>query len=281
VHRLGRTPMRAARGLLAQERHEGAMTQRRRELVPGEVLLLGTGEAFDDDLPNTSVLCQLGVTILVDCGPTVPPAVWKAVPDPNALDAIYVTHLHSDHTFGVPGVLFRLWQDGRRKPLAIIGQRGTKEHLSTLFDLAHGKPWRVLSYPLRFLTAEEGLSIRYRGVKLSFAETKHSVRNLAIRFDWRGKSLAISGDGSPTPGLAALYRNCGVVVQETYQDNVFEPVHTSMPAVLQLASETGIGRLYLVHLSREFKARADESLARQAPRKLRVSLGRPGQRIRL
>lgn len=252
----------------------------RRELEPGEILLLGTGEAFDN-IPNTSVLCRLGATFLVDCGPTVPPEVWNTIPDPEALDAIYLTHLHGDHTFGVPGVLFRLWQDGRRKPLTIIGQQGTKEYMAALFVLAHGMPWNRLSYRLRFLTVEEGLSIRYRGARLSFAETKHSVRNLAIRFDWEGKSLAISGDGSPTDALVRLYRGCGVVIQETYQTEVFEPVHTSMPAVMRLASETGIRRLYLVHLSRRFKATAQKCMQELAPQGIRVSLGRPGQRIRL
>ena len=59
------------------------------------MVFLGVGEAFDETLPNTSILvrCGLGasrVTVLLDCGFTAPPQFWRAEPSADALDAVWI-----------------------------------------------------------------------------------------------------------------------------------------------------------------------------------------------
>src|SRR5574341_559730 len=218
---------------------------------PGELIFLGTGEAFDQELPNTAILCCFGPTFLVDCGLTIPPRLWQALPDPDALDAIYLTHFHADHAFGVPSALFRFREDGRRRPLAIIGQRGIESYVRRILHLSYRLTPTDFPYPLRFVTTRPGHPLRLRGVRLSCARSRHSVMNLAIRFDWKGKAVAISGDGAPTPATERLFHGCDVLIHETFQDQVFEPVHASLPVVLDVARRAGVGRLYLIHLSRK------------------------------
>lgn len=247
----------------------------------GEVLFLGTGEAFDQDLPNTAILCRLGPMLLVDCGLTIPPLVWRTLPDPDALDAVYLTHFHADHAFGVPSLLFRLREDGRRRTLTLIGQRGVASYVRRMLHLAYRLTPSDFPYPLRFATATPGRPLRFRGARLSFARSSHSVVNLAVRVDWRGKALAISGDGAPTPATERLFRGCDLLVHETFQDVVFEPVHASLPLVLDVASRAGVGRLYLIHLSRKFRDAARRRLDRGPRGRLRTQLAEPGQRVRV
>ena len=76
------------------------------------VIFAGVGEAFDENLGNTTVLVTTGSgkrkrQILLDCGFTGAHAFWKASQDPMDLDAIWVSHFHGDHFFGVPLVLLR------------------------------------------------------------------------------------------------------------------------------------------------------------------------------
>ena len=70
-----------------------------------EVVFLGVGEAFDESLPNTSILVRPveesgpTTTLLLDCGFTAPPLFWREMPEPDALDGIWISHFHGDHCF--------------------------------------------------------------------------------------------------------------------------------------------------------------------------------------
>jgi len=87
------------------------------------IKFLGVGEAFDERYPNNShVLVANNTNLLVDCGYSVPQQWWKLGKDANFLDAIYISHKHADHFFGLLVLLMRIWEEGRTKPLAVICQ---------------------------------------------------------------------------------------------------------------------------------------------------------------
>src|SRR4051794_29276145 len=83
--------------------------------------LLGVGEAFDAEEPNAAALVeQDGFTLLIDCGHSAVSQLWRARPDPDAVDAVYLTHHHADHVLGLPAVINRWEFDGRRRDLLIV-----------------------------------------------------------------------------------------------------------------------------------------------------------------
>ncbi len=83
-----------------------------------KVEFVGVGEAFDETLPNNSQILQWGDSrLLIDCGYSIPHAFWKHHPDSEYLDAIYISHRHADHYFGLPSILVRMAEDGRKKKL--------------------------------------------------------------------------------------------------------------------------------------------------------------------
>ena len=254
---------------------------RAHELRPGQLKFLGTGEAFDHDLPNTSILCSPGPIFLVDCGHTIPPLLWRALPDPEKLDAVYLTHTHGDHAFGLPSVLYRFWEDGRKRPLTIIGSRGIEDFSAKILKLAYRIAWKDLPFKVKFLIAAPGKGMQFQGVRLSFAKSKHPVANLAVRFDWKGRPFAISGDGSPTAATKRLFHGCDLVIHETFQDEVFQPVHASLPKVIEMAHSIEVKRLALIHLSRRFRPQAKKRAKQYAKPGMRIFVPRPGQVVTL
>ncbi len=103
------------------------------------VTFLGVGEACDERLPNTSLWVQSGVgdqrqSVMMDCGFTVPSLYWQQQSDPNDLDALWISHFHGDHFFGVPALLLRFWEMKRSKALAIVSQSGGRKDR----DSSHG-----------------------------------------------------------------------------------------------------------------------------------------------
>src|SRR3970040_1864540 len=97
--------------------------------------ILGSGEAFDPQLPNTSLLYQGSQNILIDCGFAAVQALWRRSLDPEFLDAVLLSHHHADHTFGLPALLLVAQTAHRQKPLTIVGTPNTKQYVTTLVDL--------------------------------------------------------------------------------------------------------------------------------------------------
>ena len=99
------------------------------------VVLLGTGTPVPDpdrSGPATAVIDDERAW-LVDAGPGVIRRAAQAARDQELpqlaarrLDTVLLTHLHSDHTLGLPDVLLGAWVLGRETPLHLIGPPGTR-----------------------------------------------------------------------------------------------------------------------------------------------------------
>src|ERR1700710_1201468 len=96
--------------------------------------LLGVGEAFAP-APNSAALVEAsGFELLIDCGHAVPPALWRARPDLDAVDAVYLTHHHADHVLGLVPVIERWAVEGRTRALTVLTTIWGIEQLRRLFE---------------------------------------------------------------------------------------------------------------------------------------------------
>lgn len=107
------------------------------EAAPREstvVVLLGTGVPRPDPAasgPATAIVVGARV-FLVDAGPGVERRLAAAHLPTDGVTALFITHLHSDHTLGYPDLIFTSWVMGRKTPLAAYGPHGLRamtEHI--------------------------------------------------------------------------------------------------------------------------------------------------------
>ena len=237
-----------------------------------EAIILGCGEAFDEALPNTSVLVKSTALLLLDCGFSAAPQVWKAVPDPSAIDLIYLSHAHADHYFGMPALLGRMWEEGRTKPLRIVSQAPLLDQLRGALELGYrGMPERY-RFPIDYRPANAGDTLEFADVAMDFAETEHSARNLAIRIASGGKSICYSGDGSLTDSSRLLFAGTDLLIHEAY---TFEQrkFHADIPSLLPIADQ--VRRLSLVHIQRRLRAEPARILELIGPRAGRIAMPEP------
>jgi ribonuclease Z len=115
--------------------------------IPTEVTPLGVGGAIPtrDRHLTAFALRREGRVLLFDCGEGTQFQLLRAGLLGAKLEAIFITHLHGDHVFGLPGLLSTLALLERTEPLTIVGPEG----LAALLSATPGAHPEDLSYPLR------------------------------------------------------------------------------------------------------------------------------------
>jgi mRNA degradation ribonuclease J1/J2 len=216
------------------------------------VVFIGVGEALDENEANTSILIESRMNILLDCGYNIPNNLWRYRDDPDFLDAIYISHFHADHCFGIPPLLMRMWEDGRRKKLLIMGQRGIKERVELLMNLGYEGFLDKMNY-IKFIEIDNGAELD--GISIRTARTEHSLKNLAVRIDVGGKSVCYSGDGKLTSDVIRLFRRSNLAICECYS---IKPIVQTHSCLEDLKFDDGPELIALVHINRREREKIKE-----------------------
>ncbi|RXS89540.1 ribonuclease Z [Geobacillus zalihae] len=123
-----------------------------------ELLFLGTGAGVPAKERNVSsvalqLLDERGATWLFDCGEATQHQILHTAIRPRRIEHIFITHLHGDHLFGLPGLLgSRSFQSGET-PLTVFGPKGIRVFVETALAVSGTK----LRYELNIVEIDEGV----------------------------------------------------------------------------------------------------------------------------
>jgi ribonuclease Z len=253
------------------------------------IIFLGTSSGTPSRERNVSSVALLldgGSLLLFDCGEGTQHRLQLAPVKSGAIDAIFLSHLHGDHVYGLPGLLATLSMNGRTRPLDVIGPEGTREYVEATLRTSFHNPMfevRISSPPYRGngYTVEAALlehSVPCLGYL--FVEDEHpgrfdveKARALGIEPGPAYAELIRAGDrrvlGPPRPGRRIAYvtdtrrsasavelaRGADVLIHEsTYGAELsveaHDRYHSTAVDAARVASEAGVGRLLLTHLAR-------------------------------
>lgn len=252
-----------------------------------KAVFLGTGEAFDERHPNNSSLVISGKNcLMLDCADASVVQLWRyqvAVRhDFNFLDGVYISHKHSDHFFGLPALVSRMYEEARTKPFAIFCANDIKGDIANIMQYAYQGLETKFGFSLSLVGIEPGETRLLDGLELSFAETKHSKRNVAIKVSDGKKTMCYSGDGTPTEKAIEMYRGSDLLIHEAYLYDTKVEGHGCVVDLIDMAKGNDISKLALTHLKRNY--RRDETEMRKLAAviarvneqgKLKVLLPRP------
>ncbi|MCY7842957.1 ribonuclease Z [Bacillus haynesii] len=122
-----------------------------------ELLFLGTGAGIPAKTRNvTSVALKLleerRSVWLFDCGEATQHQILHTSIKPRKIEKIFITHLHGDHVYGLPGLVSSRSFQGGEGPLTVYGPQGIKTFLETALDVSGTH----VTYPLVIKEIEEG-----------------------------------------------------------------------------------------------------------------------------
>jgi len=222
-----------------------------------QVRYIGTGEAFDHRRTNTSILVEGPERILLDCGYSVPHALWAQSLDPDWLDGVYISHFHADHCFGLPAVMARMNQDGRTRRLRLLTGVGGSAQSKHVLKLGYPSLLDRLKYPVEYQEIAPGSPLSVGQLTLHTARSHHSIPNHSIRIDDGAVSIAYSGDGAPSADTEAMYAGVNLLIHETYYADYSSKSHAGLLDVKAMALRVGVKALHVLHLSREIETPND------------------------
>ncbi len=219
-----------------------------------QITFLGTGEACDAYHPNSAILIKLERSLhLLDCGFSTPHLFFKSCQNYAALRTLWISHFHGDHFFGVPLLLLRMYQEGRRKTFTILSGVNAQEKISALTELAYPGLLKKLTFSLEYVDVTPGERIQHEGIWWQTAVSDHHPPAFGVRLDSGNKSLYYSGDGMPTSGSRELMKGTDLVIHEAFTLAEDLPGHCSIAQCLTLKRELQIEAMALIHLNREVR----------------------------
>ncbi len=116
-----------------------------------ELTILGSSGAmpFKNRFPTAHVLNIHEQLFLLDCGEGTQMRMSKFKVRKGKIQSVFITHLHGDHIFGLPGLLTSLGMNGRETPLNIYSPPGLEAMINGLFPQAEkGPPFKIIYHEL-------------------------------------------------------------------------------------------------------------------------------------
>ncbi|MDX2041651.1 MAG: MBL fold metallo-hydrolase [Acidobacteriota bacterium] len=242
-----------------------------------QVVMLGTGTPnADPDKSGPAVAVVVNdVPYVVDAGPGVVRRAAAAARNGvkglsvEKLRRLFLTHLHSDHTVGLPDFIFTPAVLERDAPLEIYGPPGTKRMTDLILkafseDIAVRlkglEPAKPRGYDVRTQDVKPGVIYKDANVTVKAFAVKHGSWKHAYgyRFESADRVIVISGDCAPSESIIEACNGCDVLVHEVYSTAGFarRPLewqryhsnfHTSSKELAEIAAKAKPKLLVLYH----------------------------------
>lgn len=188
--------------------------------------------------------------ILIDCGNGVLSNLQKLISF-EALDAIILTHLHSDHISDMYVLKYAV---------QIKRKRGRMDHLVKVYAPSEPKPeFNSLdvkdAFDLRPISPE--LELKIGNIKITFKEMTHPYKDFGVALECNGKRFVFSGDTSWNDGIVSFAKNADLLMLDAgllNRDHTPNPPHLTAEQCGRIAADAKVKRLLLTHLWPEYDA---------------------------
>lgn len=219
-----------------------------------ELYFLGTGAGMPSRRRNvTSIALNLleetGSYWLFDCGEGTQQQILESPVKLSRTDKIFITHLHGDHLYGMPGLLTSRSYQGGDSPLAVYGPPGLREFIETSLRVSQAR----LAYELHIHEIqEEGAVLEEELFRVEARRLEHRIECFGFRIVEKDKEGKLDADRlkqlgiPPGPLYGALKQGRAVTLENgtevRSEDVVGPPVPGRIVAILGDTMRTDAAR---------------------------------------
>jgi ribonuclease Z len=158
-----------------------------------ELIFLGTSSGTPTKERNVSAVALRKKNdkrwSLIDCGEGTQHQLLHTNLSMQQLDAIYITHIHGDHCYGLPGLLASASMGGRTEPLLLVAPRGVVKFVESMMEYTE----LYLTYELQFIVLEEqNAEIERAEFKVEIMPLSHRVPSWGYLFTEKGVESSLN-----------------------------------------------------------------------------------------
>lgn len=226
---------------------------------------LGTASAMPrvDRNQSAQVLQVHGRLFLIDCGENTQRRIREEGLSFAKIEAVFISHLHGDHVFGLLGLISTMGLYGRVEPLRIFGPAAL-EAMLVFFKKYFGDG---LPFQLEFTEVKASSPVTVyenRYVRVSAFPLNHKIETYGYRFDAvptpknpegaHQPSYAYVSDTAPFEELPSYVQGVDVLYHEStytaeFEQQALKRFHSTSKHAAQCALDAGAGTLILGHYS--------------------------------
>lgn len=149
-----------------------------------KLMFLGTGAGVPSKSRNVSSLAlklldELNEVWLFDCGEATQQQILHTTLKPRKITKIFITHMHGDHIFGLPGFLSSRSFQGGDDPLTVYGPPGIKSFIQSA--LKYSKTKLLYTLIINELEEEGGVIEFTNGWKIEYMPLNHGILSYGFR----------------------------------------------------------------------------------------------------
>ncbi len=167
-----------------------------------KLLFLGTGAGLPAKSRNVSaivlqLLQETGTEWLFDCGEGTQHQILRAPVKLHRLEKVFITHLHGDHIFGLPGLLSSRSFHGAPSPLQVFGPPGLRSFVECALSISSTH----LTYPVEWFEVHPGVVWSDERFEVTCELLDHVVPSYGYRVTERDKPGALQSDALKALGV--------------------------------------------------------------------------------
>ncbi len=225
-----------------------------------KIIFMGTGNAFghNGSLPSCYLL-EYEYTVLLDCGPSIFPALKSNNKSINDIDAIFISHLHPDHILGIPQLaLENFYVIKRDRKIKVYSPIGTRDVIIDLTRAMYDEP--ILTHIdelFQFIEFPENEILEIPGGNVKTLPALHSGNARMQIITVGDKSIGYTGDTAYIKESFDELLRSDIVITEASSSGFSIPDHMTLEQVQKLDIPANC-RVFLSHLGQSVIDKKEE-----------------------
>jgi ribonuclease Z len=230
-----------------------------------ELTIVGSGSAMPagNRKPSAQIIKQNNFCFLIDCGETTAYNLANLGIKRNCIDAVFISHLHSDHYFGLFSLLSMMHMDSRTKPLQLFAP----QHLQTILTAIFPKSEYDFLFDIQFTATNSTQStvlVNTNTIEITSFPLQHRVPTTGFLFKSKQQidnsinSYAYCSDTLYTETILPFINDVDVLYHEATflhekHTRATETHHSTALQAGEIAKKANVKQLIIGHFSSRYQ----------------------------